>query len=40
MDKKVGQNYEAKSYKSPKRILLRFFEKSRDQWKDKCGSSG
>ena len=23
-------------YKSPRRKLLRFFEKSRDQWKDKC----
>ena len=36
MHKKVEQNYETKNYKSPKRILLRFFEKSRDKWKDKC----
>jgi hypothetical protein len=25
-----------KSYKSPRRKLVRFFEKSRDQWKAKC----
>ena len=25
-----------KVYKSPKRKLLRFFERSRDQWKIKC----
>ncbi|MCP4289346.1 MAG: hypothetical protein GY792_33820, partial [Gammaproteobacteria bacterium] len=25
-----------KSYKSPTRKLVRFFEKSRDQWKAKC----
>ncbi len=36
MDKKAEQNYEIKKYKSPKRILLRFFEKSRNKWKDKC----
>jgi len=27
---------EAKSYKSPQRKLVRFFEKSRNQWKTKC----
>ena len=27
---------ETKTYKSPKRKLLRFFERSRDQWKIKC----
>lgn len=26
---------EAKTYKSPRRKLVRFFEKSRDQWKTK-----
>ncbi len=26
----------AKTYKSPTRKLVRFFEKSRDQWKTKC----
>jgi len=26
-------------YKSPRRKLLRFFEKSRDQWKAKCSSA-
>ncbi len=26
----------AKEYKSPKRKLVKFFEKSRDQWKLKC----
>ncbi len=26
----------AKTYKSPVRKLVRFFEKSRDQWKAKC----
>lgn len=26
----------AKEYKSPKRKLVKFFEKSRDQWKVKC----
>ena len=25
-----------KTYRSPQRILVRFFEKSRDQWKAKC----
>ena len=25
-----------KTYKSPRRKLVRFFEKSRDQWKAKC----
>lgn len=25
-----------KAYKSPRRKLVRFFEKSRDQWKAKC----
>ena len=25
-----------KIYKSPRRKLVRFFEKSRDQWKEKC----
>jgi len=27
---------EQKIYKSPRRKLVRFFEKSRDQWKAKC----
>jgi len=27
---------EDKSYKSPARKLIRFFEESRDQWKAKC----
>lgn len=27
---------ETKQYKSPRRKLVRFFEKSRDQWKAKC----
>ncbi len=27
---------ETKKYKSPRRKLVRFFEKSRDQWKAKC----
>ena len=27
---------EIKIYKSPKRKLVRFFERSRDQWKAKC----
>jgi len=27
---------EEKQYKSPQRKLVKFFEKSRDQWKDKC----
>ena len=26
----------ANTYKSPRRKLVRFFEKSRDQWKAKC----
>lgn len=25
-----------KTYKSPRRKLVKFFEKSRDQWKNKC----
>ncbi len=29
----------AKAYKSPKRKLVRFFEKSRDQWKLKCSDA-
>ncbi len=32
----MGEAQEVKSYKSPQRKLLRFFEKSRNQWKDKC----
>jgi|SaaInl8_200m_RNA_FD_contig_121_118149_length_5483_multi_6_in_0_out_0_6 chromosome segregation ATPase len=36
MDKKAEQSEELKRYKSPKRILLRFFEKSRNKWKAKC----
>ena len=36
MEKKTGQNKELKDYKSPKRILFRFFEKSRNKWKEKC----
>ncbi len=27
------------SYRSPKHKLLRFFEKSRDKWKDRCKES-
>ncbi len=27
------------SYKSPKRKLVKFFEKSRDQWKEKCSEA-
>jgi hypothetical protein len=27
---------EEKVYKSPRRKLVKFFEKSRDQWKEKC----
>ena len=27
---------ETKAYKSPRRKLVRFFERSRDQWKMKC----
>lgn len=27
---------EEKQYKSPQRKLVKFFEKSRDQWKNKC----
>jgi len=27
---------ESKEYKSPRRKLVKFFEKSRDQWKAKC----
>ncbi len=29
----------AKEYKSPKRKLVKFFEKSRDQWKVKCSDA-
>ena len=29
----------AKQYKSPKRKLVQFFEKSRDQWKLKCSDA-
>jgi chromosome segregation ATPase len=38
----MGNNRESKSsspgktYKSPRRKLVKFFEKSRDQWKFKC----
>jgi uncharacterized protein YlxW (UPF0749 family) len=28
-----------KEYKSPKRKLVTFFEKSRDQWKEKCSDA-
>ncbi len=31
--KKAGKG---KEYKSPQRKLVKFFEKSRDQWKSKC----
>jgi hypothetical protein len=34
---KAAQTY--KDYKSPPRKLLRFFEKSRDQWKAKCAEA-
>ena len=33
---KTLESGKAKSYKSPQRKLVRFFEKSRDQWKAKC----
>jgi len=33
---KTPESGKAKSYKSPQRKLVRFFEKSRDQWKAKC----
>ncbi len=36
MDKKAVQISATKIYKSPKRKLVRFFEKSRNKWKDKC----
>ncbi len=36
MEKKAVQSHEIKNYKSPRRILFRFFEKSRNKWKDKC----
>jgi predicted RNase H-like nuclease (RuvC/YqgF family) len=29
----------AKEYKSPRRKLVKFFEKSRDQWKIKCSDA-
>ncbi len=29
----------AKQYKSPRRKLVKFFEKSRDQWKRKCSDA-
>lgn len=29
-------NEESVSYRSPQRILVRFFERSRDKWKAKC----
>ena len=33
---KTLESGKAKSYKSPQRKLVRFFEKSRGQWKAKC----
>ncbi len=36
MNNKAEQNHAIKKYKSPKRILLRVFEKSRNKWRDKC----
>lgn len=33
---KMEEEREAKIYKSPQRKLVRFFEKSRNQWKAKC----
>lgn len=30
---------EARTYKSPARKLIRFFESSRDKWKEKCQES-
>jgi hypothetical protein len=35
-DTKAGSLSAPKVYKSPQRKLVRFFEKSRDQWKAKC----
>ncbi len=32
----MKEELETKSYKSPRRKLIRFFEKSRNQWKAKC----
>jgi chromosome segregation ATPase len=32
----MQEESEAKSYKSPQRKLVKFFEKSRNQWKAKC----
>ena len=36
MTKKAEPNSETKSYTSPRRKLVKFFEKSRNKWKDKC----
>jgi hypothetical protein len=37
VEKELVMNERAeKTYKSPRRKLVRFFEKSRDQWKAKC----
>ena len=36
MDQISSPTPSKKTYRSPQRILVRFFEKSRDQWKSKC----
>ena len=36
MNKETKQDFTTKDYKSPKRKLIRFFEKSRNKWKEKC----
>jgi len=35
----MGEVQKGKSYKSPQRKLVTFFEKSRDQWKAKCSKA-
>lgn len=35
-EEKMKEAQEGKSYKSPQRKLVKFFEKSRDRWKVKC----
>jgi hypothetical protein len=32
----LSKSSSSKTYKSPRRKLVKFFEKSRDQWKSKC----
>jgi outer membrane murein-binding lipoprotein Lpp len=35
----MGEIQKGKSYKSPQSKLVKFFEKSRDQWKAKCSKA-